>query len=56
VSDRQSKIVEAYKEGNLTKLHNIQYQSMMSFEFRAFAVRKVVTSSGRNTPGIDNVL
>jgi hypothetical protein len=49
-------MVEAYKEGSLTKLRDIQYQSMMSFEFRAFAIRRVVSNSGRNTPGIYNIL
>jgi RNA-directed DNA polymerase len=49
-------MVEAYREGNLIKLRNIQYQSMMSFEFRAYAIRKVVSNSGKNTPGVDNIL
>jgi RNA-directed DNA polymerase len=49
-------MVEAYKEGNLHKLYAIQYQSLTSFEFRALAIRKVVTNKGRNTPGVDNVL
>lgn len=49
-------MVEAYKEGNLTKLHKLQYQAVMSFAFRAYAVRKVVTNSGKNTPGVDNIL
>jgi RNA-directed DNA polymerase len=56
VSSNQAKIVEAYKEGNLTKLHSIQYKSMMSFEFRAYATRKVTTNEGRNTPGVDKIL
>lgn len=56
VSNRQTKMVEAYKEGSLTELRDIQYQAMMSFEFRAFAVRRVVSNSKRNTPGIDNIL
>jgi len=49
-------MVEAYKENNLNKLHNLQYQAMMSFAFRAYAVRKVVSNSGSNTPGFDNII
>jgi hypothetical protein len=49
-------MVEAYKEGNLSKLHKLQYQALMSFEFRAYAVRKVVSNNGRKTPGIDKIL
>jgi RNA-directed DNA polymerase len=49
-------MVEAYKEGNLSKLHNLQYQAVMSFEFRSYSVRKVVTNNGKNTPGVDNIL
>jgi RNA-directed DNA polymerase len=56
VSNRQVKMVEAYKKGNFSQLHNIQYQSMMSFEFRAYAIRKVTTNDGRNTFGVDKIL
>jgi hypothetical protein len=49
-------MVEAYKEGNLNKLYDIQYQSIMSFEFRAYAVRKVASNDGRKTSGVDNAL
>jgi RNA-directed DNA polymerase len=49
-------MVEAYREGNLTKLHSLQYQAVMSFEFRAYAVRKVVSNNGRRTPGVDKVI
>jgi RNA-directed DNA polymerase len=56
VSNEQSKMVEAYKEENLNKLHSLQYQAIMSFEFRAYAIRKVTSNDGRKTPGIDNIL
>jgi RNA-directed DNA polymerase len=49
-------MVEAYREGKLTKFRNLQYKAVMSFEFRAYAVRKVVSNDGRNTPGVDKVL
>jgi RNA-directed DNA polymerase len=49
-------MVEAYREGNLIKLHKLQYQAMMSFEFRYYAVRKVTSNKGRNTPGVDKIL
>jgi len=42
----QTKMVEAYKKGNLTKLYELQYQAVMSFEFRSYSVRKVVTNDG----------
>jgi hypothetical protein len=49
-------MVEAYKERNLRKLHKLQYKATMSFEFRAYSIRKVCTNNGRKTPGVDNVL
>jgi RNA-directed DNA polymerase len=49
-------MIEAYKEGNYSKLHNLQYRAIMSFEFRAVAVRKVVSNNGRNTSGVDKVI
>jgi RNA-directed DNA polymerase len=49
-------MLEAYKEGNFSKLHNLQYKAIMSFEFRAVAVRKVVSNKGRNTPGVDKII
>ena len=54
--NRQVKMVEAYREGNFRKFRNIQYQSAMSFEFRAYAVRKVVSNDGKRTPGVDKVI
>lgn len=52
----QFKMVEAYKERNFRKLHKLQYKAVMSFEFRAYAIRKTCSNKGRKTPGIDNVL
>jgi RNA-directed DNA polymerase len=49
-------MVVACKEENYRKLHRIQYKAAMSFEFRAYAIRKTCTNKGRKTPGIDNVL
>jgi RNA-directed DNA polymerase len=49
-------MVEACEEGNYSKLHNLQYKAAMSFEFRALAVRKVVSNNGRNTPGVDKII
>jgi len=56
VSNMQFQMVEAYKEGNLRKLHRLQYEAVMSFEFRAYSVRKVCSNNGRKTPGVDNIL
>jgi RNA-directed DNA polymerase len=52
----QTKVVVAYKEGNLSKVRKLQYQLIMSFEARALAVRRVTSSDGRNTPGIDLII
>jgi hypothetical protein len=52
----QFAMVEAYKEGNLPKLHKLQYKASMSFEFRAYSIRKVCSNNGSKTPGVDNVL
>jgi hypothetical protein len=49
-------MVEAYKEGNFRKLHKLQYKAAMSFEFRAYVIRKTCSNKGSKTPGIDNVL
>jgi len=49
-------MVEAYTERKFTKLHKLQYQAAMSFEFRAYAVRKVVSNDGKRTAGVDKVI
>jgi hypothetical protein len=56
VLNKQTKMVEAYREEKLTKLHNLQYQAVMSFELRAYAVRKVVSNDGKCTSGVDKVI
>lgn len=56
MSNRQTKMVEAYMERKFTKLHKLQYQAAMSFEFRAYAVRKVVSNDGKRTAGVDKVI
>jgi hypothetical protein len=52
----QFSMVEAYKEENLRELHKLQYKALMSFEFRAYSIRKVCTNDGSKTPGIDKIL
>ena len=52
----QLEMVEAYKEGNLRKLHKLQYKALMSFEFRTYSVRKVCSNDGRKTPRVDKIL
>jgi RNA-directed DNA polymerase len=54
VSNAQNDMVVAYRKGNLTKVHEIQYKLIMSFEGRAYAVRKVTSNDGKKTPGVDN--
>jgi len=49
-------MVVVYKNKDLNKLHNLQYQAMTSFEFKAVSVHKVVTNKGKKTPGVDNLI
>jgi hypothetical protein len=41
VSKTQKNILVAYKQGDLKKVHDLQYQLLMSFEGRALVVRNV---------------
>lgn len=56
VSNAQNDLVVAYEEEKFTKLHEMQYNLMMSFEARAYAVRQVTSNDGKKTPGVDNII
>lgn len=56
VQDLQDRIVKATLENNMQDVFRIQNELVISFEGRALAVRRVVTSTGSKTPGIDNIM
>lgn len=56
LSNVQENMVVAYKNGDLEQLHKLQLKLIMSFEARAFAVRKVTTNDGKKSPGADGIL
>lgn len=46
----------AYRNGDTSKMYLLQNELMNSFEGRAMAVRKTVSTSGGNTSGVDNIV
>lgn len=40
----------------MKKVYKLQNQLVSSFEGRALAIRRIITNSGSNTPGIDKKL
>ena len=40
----------------MKRVQRIQTQLTRSFSVRALAVRKVISNSGRNTPGVDGLI
>lgn len=52
----QSRIVKASKEGRWDKVKALQRLLTHSFSGRALAVRRVTENSGKQTPGIDNII
>lgn len=55
VESLQHKIVIATKREDIKEIYRLETKLITSFSGRALAVRKVVTSLGKNTPGIDEV-
>nr|AYE93292.1 DNA polymerase [Termitomyces sp.]AYE93309.1 DNA polymerase [Termitomyces sp.] len=55
VRDLQDRIVKATLDNNMRIVYQLQNQLVTSVEGRALAIRRVVTSSGGKTPGIDKV-
>nr|YP_009054587.1 hypothetical HNH homing endonuclease [Bracteacoccus aerius]AIK29074.1 hypothetical HNH homing endonuclease [Bracteacoccus aerius] len=56
VLDLQSKIVVAFKRGNMGEVKYLQHNLTKSFAARALAVRTVVTNRGHKTSGVDHVV
>ena len=56
IQDLQDKIVKATLKNNMKEVYRLQEEIVISFEGRALAIRRVVTSSGGKTPGVDNII
>lgn len=56
VSQLQSRIVKAEKEGRIGKVKALQILLTKSFSGRALAVKRVTENQGKKTPGVDGTL
>jgi RNA-directed DNA polymerase len=52
----QARIVKATQQGRWGKVKALQHLLTHSFSGRALAVRRVTENSGKNTPGVDQIL
>ena len=48
--------MKATLKDNMKEVYRLQEVIVISFEGRALAIRRVVTSSGGKTPGVDNII
>lgn len=53
IAEIQDNLITAYRQGDKSKVHDLQRKIVTSFEGRALAVRKVVTNKGGKTAGVD---
>ena len=56
VNRLQSRIAKATLNGKTNTVKRLQYLLVHSFAAKAYAVRKVTTNKGKNTPGVDKKL
>jgi RNA-directed DNA polymerase len=56
VSQLQSRIVKAEKEGNSDKAHRLRSLLFHSLCAKLLAIRQVVSNRGKRTPGVDGVI
>ena len=56
LAELQYKILIAYREKDKNQVKILQHRLTRSFAARAIAVRKVVSNTGKKTPGIDKVI
>lgn len=56
VNRLQTRIAKATVNGDNNKAKRLQYLLTHSFSAKAYAVRKVMTNKGKNTPGVDKKL
>ena len=54
--EKQALLVEVYKKGDVLKTRHLQISILKDFRTTAIAVRRVTTSSGSRTPGLDGVI
>lgn len=52
----QNDIVKAFRAKNLTLVYQLQHKLVRSFAARALAVKRVTSTKGKNTPGIDKMI
>jgi len=53
--EKQALLVEVYKKGDTLKVRHLQISILKDFRTTAIAVRRVTTSSGSRTSGVDGV-
>lgn len=53
--EKQALLVEVHKKGDTLKVRHLQISILKDFRTTAIAVRRVTTSSGSRTPGVDGV-
>ena len=54
--EKQALLVEVYRKGDNLKVRHIQISILKDFRTTAIAVRRVTTSSGSRTSGVDGVI
>jgi len=54
--EKQGLLVEVYKKGDVLKTRHLQILILKDFRTTAIAVRRVTSSSGSRTPGLDGVI
>jgi len=54
--EKQDLLVEVYKKGDTLKVRHLQILILKDFRTTAIAVRRVTTSLGSRTPGLDGVI
>lgn len=56
LSEKQDLLVEAYKKRDISRTRHLQISILKDFRTTAIGVRRVTTSSGSRTPGLDGVV
>lgn len=56
LSEKQDSLVEVYVKMDMEKVRHLQISILKDFRTTAIAVRRVTTSSGSQTPGLDGII
>lgn len=56
LSEKQDSLVEVYVKMDMEKVRHLQISILKDFRTTAIAVRRVTTSSGSRTPGLDGII